>query len=323
MYALDKFHALIQEGITNNTFDQSPRELYEPIDYILHIGGKRIRPVIVLLGTDLFDGDLQQAVKPSLAIEYFHNFSLMHDDIMDDASLRRGKATVHEKYDVNTAILSGDALLIKSYEALEDLEPVMFKQVSKLFTKTALELCEGQQMDINFETQLDVSYDDYIQMISLKTGVLVAASLKIGAIIANAPAEEAEKVYQYGLNLGIAYQLKDDYLDVFGNLEHLGKRHAGDIFENKKTILYLSALEAANEKERKELLFWYALKTDNVDKVYAVEKLFRKLNVHRTLATLIREYTNKAQLILDSINVVDEKKGYLKELSEILVDRQG
>ncbi len=323
MYALDKFHELIHQGIEDNPLIKSPNELYEPIDYILQIGGKRIRPVIVLLGTDLFDGDVKQAVKPSLAIEYFHNFSLMHDDIMDDAPLRRGKQTVHEKYNVNTAILSGDALLIKAYEALEDLEPALFKTVTKLFTKTALELCEGQQMDINFETQDDVTYDDYIQMISMKTGVLVAASLKIGALIAGASEKDADMIYNYGLNLGIAYQLKDDYLDVFGNLEHLGKKHAGDIFENKKTILYLSALEAANDKERKELLFWYGLKTDNVDKVYAIEKLFRKLNVHRTLATLIREYTNKAQAILNDIDVAEEKKGYLKELSEILIDRQG
>lgn len=323
MYALDKFHELIHQGIEENPLIKSPNELYEPIDYILQIGGKRIRPVIVLLGTDLFDGDVKQAVKPSLAIEYFHNFSLMHDDIMDDAPLRRGKQTVHEKYNVNTAILSGDALLIKAYEALEDLEPALFKTVTKLFTKTALELCEGQQMDINFETQDDVTYEDYIQMISMKTGVLVAASLKIGALIAGASEKDADMIYNYGLNLGIAYQLKDDYLDVFGNLEHLGKKHAGDIFENKKTILYLSALEAANDKERKELLFWYGLKTDNVDKVYAIEKLFRKLNVHRTLATLIREYTNKAQAILNDIDVAEEKKGYLKELSEILIDRQG
>lgn len=323
MYALDKFHELIHQGIEDNPLIKSPNELYEPIDYILQIGGKRIRPVIVLLGTDLFDGDVKQAVKPSLAIEYFHNFSLMHDDIMDDAPLRRGKQTVHEKYNVNTAILSGDALLIKAYEALEDLEPALFKTVTKLFTKTALELCEGQQMDINFETQDDVTYEDYIQMISMKTGVLVAASLKIGALIAGASEKDADMIYNYGLNLGIAYQLKDDYLDVFGNLEHLGKKHAGDIFENKKTILYLSALEAANDKERKELLFWYGLKTDNVDKVYAIEKLFRKLNVHRTLATLIREYTNKAQAILNDIDVAEEKKGYLKELSEILIDRQG
>ena len=323
MYSLDKFHDLIAEGIQGNSLLKEPKELYEPMDYILNIGGKRIRPVIVLLGADLFDGDLQKTLKPSLAVEFFHNFSLMHDDIMDDAPLRRGKTTVHEKYGVNTAILSGDALLIKSYEMFEDLEPELFKKVTKLFTKTAKELCEGQQWDINFETQTNVTYEDYIKMISYKTGVLVGASLEIGAIIAGASEEDAALIYQYGLNLGIAYQLKDDYLDVFGNLEHLGKKHAGDIYENKKTILYLSALDAADEKDRDELLFWYNMKTDNIDKVYAVEKIFRKLNVNKKLSTLIREYTNKAHQYLDKINVADDKKVYLRELSEVLIDRQG
>lgn len=323
MSSLDKFHELVAQGISDNTLIKSPKELYEPMDYILNIGGKRIRPVMVLMGTDLFDGDLQQAVKPSLAIEYFHNFSLMHDDIMDDAPLRRGKTTVHEQYGVNTAILSGDALLIKSYQMLEDLEPEMFKKVTQLFTKTGAELCEGQQWDINFETQTNVSYEDYINMISNKTGVLVGAALKMGAIIGGANEKDADLIYEYGLNLGIAYQLKDDYLDVFGNLEHLGKIHAGDIFENKKTILYISALEAADERDRDELLYWYNMNTDNVDKVYAVEKIFRKLNVNKKLSTLIREYTNKAHQFLDQIEVADDKKVHLRELSEILIDRQG
>lgn len=323
MYSFDKFHEIIAQGISNNPLVREPKELYEPMNYILNIGGKRIRPVIVLLGADLFDGDLDLALKPALAVEYFHNFSLMHDDIMDDAPLRRGKTTVHEQFDLNTAILSGDAMLIKSYEMFEDLEPELFKKVTKLFTRTAIELCEGQQWDINFETKTNVTYEDYIRMISHKTGVLVGAALKIGALIANADEEQAELIYQYGLNLGIAYQLKDDYLDVFGNLEHLGKKHAGDIYENKKTILYISALESADEKDREELLFWYNMKTDNIDKVYAVEKIFRKLNVNKKLSTLIREYTNKAHQYLDKINVDDEKKVYLRELSEVLIDRQG
>ena len=323
MYSFDKFYEIINQGLAENPLIKNPHELYEPMDYILNIGGKRIRPVIVLLGADLFDGNLAQALKPALAVEYFHNFSLMHDDIMDDAPLRRGKVTVHEQYDINRAILSGDALLIKSYELLEELEPEMFKKVTKLFTKTALELCEGQQWDINFETKTNVTYEDYIKMITHKTAVLVGAALKIGALIAGAKDEDAELLYQYGLNLGIAYQLKDDYLDVFGNLEHLGKKHAGDIYENKKTILYISALEAAEEKDREELLFWYNMNTDNIDKVYAVENIFRKLNVNKKLSTLIREYTNKAHQYLDQIDVPDDKKVYLRELSEILIDRQG
>lgn len=323
MHSFDKFHELVSKTINENPFSNSPQELYEPMDYILNIGGKRIRPILTLLGTDLFDGDIELSLKPSLAIEFFHNFSLMHDDIMDNASLRRSKTTVHEKFGVNTAILSGDAMLVKAYQFLEDLEPVLFKRCTKLFSQTAIEVCEGQQFDVNFETKLNVSYEDYINMISLKTSVLLGAGLKLGAIIAGAKEEDADKLYQYGLNLGIAYQLKDDYLDVFGSLEHLGKKHAGDIYENKKTILYISALEVANEEEKEELLYWYSSNTDNIDKIYAVEKLFRKLNVNKKLSTLIREYTNKAHTFLDEIDVPEERKAYLRELSEVLIDRQG
>lgn len=231
--------------------------------------------------------------------------------------------TVHEKYGVNTAILSGDAMLVRAYQFLEDLEPVLFKRCTQLFSQTAIEVCEGQQFDVNYETRLNVTYEEYINMISLKTSVLLGAALKLGAIIAGAKEEEADKLYQYGLNLGIAYQLKDDYLDVFGSLEHLGKKHAGDIYENKKTILYISALEAANDAQKEELLYWYSSNTDNVDKVYAVEKLFRALNVNRKLSTLIREYTNKANDYLNAIDLPEEKKVYLRELSEVLIDRQG
>jgi len=323
MYSFDKFHELVTETIDRNPFSKTPEELYEPMNYILNIGGKRIRPILTLLGTDLFDGNVEDALKPSLAIEVFHNFSLIHDDIMDNASLRRNKTTVHEKYGVNTAILSGDAMLVKAYQFLEDLEPELFKRATKLFSQTALEVCEGQQLDVNYETKLNVSYEDYIKMISLKTSVLLGAALKLGAIIADSSDEDAEKLYQFGLNLGIAYQLKDDYLDVFGSLEHLGKKHAGDIYENKKTILYISALEAADDKQKEELLYWYSSNTDNVDKVYAVEKLFRALNVNRKLSTLIREYTNKANDYLNAIDIPEEKKVYLRELSEVLIDRQG
>ncbi|WP_313376154.1 polyprenyl synthetase family protein [Chishuiella sp.] len=323
MYSFDKFHELVTETIERNPFSKTPEELYEPMDYILNIGGKRIRPILTLLGTDLFDGNVEHALKPSLAIEFFHNFSLIHDDIMDNASLRRNKTTVHEKYGVNTAILSGDAMLVKAYQFLEDLEPELFKRATTLFSQTALEVCEGQQLDVNYETKLNVSYEDYIKMISLKTSVLLGAALKLGAIIADSSDEDAEKLYQFGLNLGIAYQLKDDYLDVFGSLEHLGKKHAGDIYENKKTILYISALEAADDKQKEELLYWYSSNTDNVDKVYAVEKLFRALNVNRKLSTLIREYTSKANEYLNAIDIPEEKKVYLRELSEVLIDRQG
>lgn len=194
MYSFDKFHELVTETIDRNPFSKTPEELYEPMDYILNIGGKRIRPILTLLGTDLFDGNVEDALKPSLAIEFFHNFSLIHDDIMDNASLRRNKTTVHEKYGINTAILSGDAMLVKAYQFLEDLEPELFKRATKLFSQTALEVCEGQQLDVNYETKLNVSYEDYIKMISLKTSVLLGAGLKLGAIIADSSDEDAEKI---------------------------------------------------------------------------------------------------------------------------------
>src|SRR5690606_26720164 len=292
-----------------------------PIYYILSIGGKRLRPVIVMLGSYVFDGNAENVVKPALAIEYFHNFSLMHDDIMDEAPLRRGKETVHLKYNINTGILSGDALLIQAYRMFEYLPAEKFKAVTLLFSKTAVELCEGQQYDMNFETQKEVSYEEYIQMITLKTGVMMGASLQIGAMIADASEEDCQHLYEFGKNLGIAFQLKDDYLDVFGQ-QDFGKIHAGDIIENKKTILYIKALEVAEEKEASELKFWYGMKTDNIDKVYAVEKIYRIAKVDFEVMSLIGDYTELAMSHLDKIQVADEKKLQLRELAASLIDRQ-
>jgi len=319
---IEEFQGIISQELEKSSFSNlEPNGLYEPCEYILSIGGKRLRPVIVMLGSYIFDGKVEEIIKPALAIEYFHNFSLMHDDIMDAAPLRRGKETVHIKYNVNTGILSGDAMLIKSYQMFEDLPADKFKSVTKLFSRTAVELCEGQQMDMNFETQQTVTYDEYIQMITLKTGVMMGASLEIGALIADANEQDCANLYQFGMNLGIAFQLKDDYLDVFGK-QDFGKLHAGDIVENKKTILYIKALEAAEGQVLEELNFWYGIQTDNIDKVYAVEKLFRKLKVDYEVMKLIGEYTQIAMSYLDKIDVSDEKKEALKELAESLIDRK-
>ena len=236
MENLDQYLNIFQDALEKNEFKNEPIELYEPINYILNIGGKRLRPIITLMTCDLFGGDMQQAIKPSLAIEYFHNFTLMHDDIMDKAPLRRGQTTVHEKFNTDMAILSGDALLIKAYQFFEDLEPKKFKEVISLFSYAAMTVCEGQQYDMNFENQTEVSEEDYMKMIFYKTGALTAASFKIGAIIANANDEDANHIYSFGKHLGIAFQLKDDLLDVYGDAQKVGKKHAGDIFENKKTI---------------------------------------------------------------------------------------
>lgn len=233
--------------------EREPKNLYEPIAYILNLGGKRLRPVLTLMTADCFDGDTNQALDAALAVEVFHNFSLIHDDIMDAAPLRRGHQTVHEKWDLNTGILSGDAMLIMAYQLFENYQPETFQKLAKLFSKTALEVCEGQQYDIDFEMRSDVSIPEYLKMIEYKTAVLVGAAMKMGAIIANASTEDQNRCYEFGKNLGIAFQLQDDYLDAFGNPETFGKQVGGDIIENKKTYLYLKALEFSSESDQQKL----------------------------------------------------------------------
>ena len=233
---------------------KDPKNLYEPIDYILHLGGKRMRPILTLMAADIFSSNYKKALPAALAVEVFHNFTLVHDDIMDDAPLRRGKATVHEKWDISTGILSGDAMLILAYQYFENYEPIIFQKLAKLFSKTALEVCDGQQLDVDFETRKDVTIDEYINMIRLKTSVLVAAALKMGAIVAETNELDANLIYDFGLNLGLAFQLQDDYLDTFGDAATFGKQIGGDIIENKKTYLYLKALEVANPGPRTRLV---------------------------------------------------------------------
>ena len=322
MEFLNKYQEIVAKAIQKHTFSNKPTELYEPMNYIISHGGKRLRPIMLLMATELFGGDIEKALKPALAIEFFHNFTLIHDDIMDEAPLRRGKATIHTLHGINIGILSGDALLIKAYQFFEDLEPELFKKCIKIFSETGSVLCEGQQMDVNFETIENVTYDDYIEMITNKTGVLSAASFKIGALIAGAKEEEAEHLYNFGKHIGIAFQIMDDYLDVFGNQEQVGKKHAGDIYENKKTVLYLLAREHASDEERKELDYWYSKKTDNVDKVYSVEKIFRLTKVDEKALHLIQKHNDLAQGFLNKIDVPDEKKKPFIELANYLLRRE-
>ena len=308
MESLQKYLNLFQDALAENEFKDEPIELYEPINYILNLGGKRLRPIITLMTCDLFGGDVNMAVKPSLAIEYFHNFTLMHDDIMDKAPLRRGKITVHEKYNTDQAILSGDALLIKSYQYFEDLPADKFKEVISLFSYAAMTVCDGQQFDMNFESDIEVTEEEYMQMIFYKTGSLTAASFKIGAIIAGASEQDANDIYSFGKHLGIAFQLKDDLLDIFGDVEKVGKKHAGDIFENKKTILYIKALEKASEEQAKELRFWYNLNTENIDKVYSVEAIFKQLRVDHMVEAEIVKHTKLAKEYLNKIEGISNKE---------------
>lgn len=306
---------------------KEPKNLYEPIDYILQIGGKRIRPMLTLMASDIFSGDYKKAMPAALAVEVFHNFTLVHDDIMDDAPLRRGHETVHEKWDINRGILSGDAMLILAYQYFENYEPVIFQKLAQLFSKTALEVCDGQQLDVDFETRNDVTIYEYIKMITLKTSVLVAAALKMGAIVANANEEQAQHLYNYGLHLGVAFQLQDDYLDTYGDPETFGKQVGGDIIENKKTYLYLKAFEVANTDDKEKLTTLYNNKQENKQeniqaKIATVSAIFTKNNIPEYTHQLIEYYTNKSFKSLEHLNISDTAKSGLRLFAENLMSRK-
>lgn len=301
---------------------REPKNLYEPIDYILQLGGKRIRPVLTLMAADIFANDYQKALPAALAVEVFHNFTLVHDDIMDDAPLRRGKATVHEKWDINTGILSGDAMLILAYKYFEDYEPIVFQKLAKLFSKTALEVCDGQQLDVDFETREDVTIDEYLNMIRLKTSVLVAAALKMGAIVAETSEEDANLIYDFGLNLGLAFQLQDDYLDTFGDPETFGKQVGGDIMENKKTFLYLKTLEVGTTDTSDKLKYLFRKKLeDNSFKVGEVTRLFKMNDIPTLITKEIEMYTQKAFDTLSKMNISEANKQNLKDFGLWLMKR--
>ena len=301
---------------------KEPINLYEPIHYILQIGGKRLRPVLTLLTCNVFDGNERDAYDAALAVEVFHNFTLVHDDIMDSAPVRRGKVTVHKKWDVNTGILSGDAMLTLAYQCFENYDPIVFKKLIKLFSKTSLQVCEGQQLDMDFETRNDVSIAEYLKMISFKTAVLLAAAMKMGAIIANAKEEEAEKVYYFGLNLGIAFQIQDDYLDTFGDAELFGKQIGGDISENKKTFLYLKTLDISNASDKEKLYTLYNTNQNGENKISEVTGIFERNNIPEITMNEIENYTNKAFEILESLSLNTGKKEILKSFGLDLMKRR-
>lgn len=307
--------------MTRNLLKREPKNLYDPIEYIMSLGGKRMRPILVLMSCDLFDGDISEAMEAALSIEMFHNFTLIHDDIMDSADLRRGKETVHKKWDLNTAILSGDALMIQSNQRLEYYEGRIFKELISLYNKTALEVCEGQQMDMDFETLQKVDLDAYLKMISYKTAVLVGASLKMGAIICEASPEDQTRIYNFGLNLGIAFQLQDDYLDTFGE-EDFGKKIGGDIIEGKKTFLYIKALELADPNDKEQLLKLYGNAEDQDKRISDVKSIFVKYGVAEMLLTEIEKFTNKALEDIDALSLELSKQQLLKDFALSLMTRK-
>ncbi|NVJ89923.1 MAG: polyprenyl synthetase family protein [Flavobacteriaceae bacterium] len=301
---------------------REPKNLYKPIDYIIQLGGKRIRPILTLMAADVFSGKFKNALPAALSVEVFHNFTLIHDDIMDDAPLRRGKKTVHEKWDLNRGILSGDAMLILAYQYFENYEPEVFQKLAKLFSKTAIEVCDGQQYDVDFETRKNVTIDEYINMIRLKTSVLVAAALKMGAIVAKADDKNANLIYDFGLNLGLAFQLQDDYLDTFGDPKTFGKQIGGDIIENKKTFLYLKALEVADQETKDKLRYFYRKKLkENTIKITEVTRMFQILNIPHLVSEEIKKYTSKAFDTLDQMDISKENKEKLKAFGTWLMNR--
>lgn len=303
--------------------EREPVNLYEPVNYILKLGGKRLRPVLTLMTADIFGDKAVKAMNAALSVEVFHNFSLIHDDIMDDAPLRRGKETVHEKWDLNTGILSGDAMLILAYQLFENYEPEIFQALARLFSKTALEVCEGQQYDIDFETRNDVTIPEYLRMIEYKTAVLVGAAMKMGAIVAEASQEDQDLIYDFGRYLGIAFQLQDDYLDAFGNPETFGKQVGGDILENKKTYLYLKTLELGENKEKSNLLELMSNSSiNNKEKVGKVKTLFNASGASNATQLAVKEYTKKAFSVLEKLNISEDKKQILQLFGEQLMNRR-
>ena len=319
---ISKYSDALVAHLANKVTLKEPASLYEPIDYILTLGGKRLRPVLTLMSADFFGGNYKQALDASLAVEMFHNFSLVHDDIMDNAPLRRGHQTVHEKWDVNTGILSGDAMLILAYQLFETYEPKIFMQLAVLFSKTALEVCEGQQYDVDFETRNDVTISQYIKMIEYKTAVLIGASLQMGAIIAEASQSCQEKIYAFGKNLGIAFQLQDDYLDAFGDPLTFGKQVGGDIIANKKTFLYLTALQKSTPAEAQELSSLFAtMPKDPSEKITAVKEIFVCSGAAKATEDEIARYTNTSISLLQDIKISQQHKDTLKSFADFLMNR--
>lgn len=313
----------INQELNNLPLDRKPNELYEPVKYFLNIGGKRMRPLLALQGCYLFDSNYQKALKPSLAVELFHNFSLIHDDIMDNAPLRRGFKTVHEKWNANVAILAGDVTLIEAYELLAHCDPAIRLEIFQKFNLTAKQVCEGQQIDMNFETQNEVSIDEYTEMIAFKTAVLLAFSFYMGARIGGASPLDAQKMYDCALNLGISFQIKDDLLDVFGESAKVGKMVGGDIVANKKTFLLINALKLANENQKAAL---QQLISDKCiapnDKVENTIAIYNQLNIKEITEKEIKKYFDKAMLLLSEINAEESKKEFLKIYFTELFNRE-
>lgn len=319
MHSFKELVQIFEQKIKSEfSLPEAPANLYEPCRYLLDLGGKRVRPALCVMGNELFSEISDEAWHAGLAVELFHNFTLVHDDIMDEAPLRRGNQTIHTKYNLTTGILSGDVLCILAYEQLAYVNRSL-PEVLRLFNKTAIEVCEGQQLDMDFEQRSDVTIDEYINMIALKTSVLLACSLKIGALIAGVDSKEADKLYEFGKNVGIAFQLQDDYLDAFGETDKLGKQNGGDIKANKKTYLLLKAQQAANTEQAKAIE--ELLSTSEGDKVARMRDLYQQTEADKACREATNSYSEKAFNCLEEINVSSDRKQPLLELANYLLQR--
>lgn len=311
------------KAIDNEPFGQHPKELYEPIRYILKLGGKRLRPMLALLAYQLGKDDWESIIKPALAVEVFHNFTLMHDDIMDEAPIRRGQPTVHEHWDENIAILSGDAMLVKAYDLLLDVQSSLLPEIIRMFNKCALEVCEGQQIDMNFEQRSDVTVEEYLEMIRLKTAVLLGMSLRLGGTLAGLSQKDTALLCTFGEKIGVGFQLKDDLLDVFSDQEKFGKQVGGDIISNKKTFLLINALKSAKGETAKTLADWIARKEfDKEEKVKVVKEIYEQLAIKQLTEDAIQSYFDEGYQALTAIDISDERKAPLKEFADYLYHRE-
>jgi len=323
MYSADELLNKVNQCLEQLPYDRQPASLYEPIKYVLALGGKRIRPVLTLLAYNLFKDDPERALMPAIGLETYHNFTLLHDDLMDNADMRRGHLTVHRKWDANTAILSGDNMLVLAFQRIAQCDERHLRDVLDLFTVTTLEIDEGQQYDMDFETRNDVTEDEYIEMIRLKTSVLLACAVKMGAILADAPAEDAQCLYRFGEQLGLAFQLQDDLLDVYGDPKVFGKAIGGDITSNKKTYMLINAMNRANDEQRRELTEWIeASRFDRQQKIAAVTRLYNEIGIRQLCEEKIAYYFDECRKCLNRVNVPADRKQQLLDYTDGMMKRR-
>ena len=323
MHTTEDFLNEINAILENHPYNRQPESLYNPVRYVLEQGGKRIRPILMMLAYELYKDHPEDIILPAVGLETYHNYTLLHDDLMDNADMRRGNQTVHKKWDANTAILSGDSMLVLAYRCMQQVSDNKLRPVLETFTETALQVGEGQQYDMDFEKRNDVSEEEYIEMIRLKTSVLLACALKMGAILADAPKEDTDNLYKFGEQMGLAFQLQDDYLDVYGDPKVFGKAVGGDITSNKKTYMLINAFNRANTHQREELIRWTTAKEfDKQEKILAVTQLYNEMNIDRLAQEKIACFFEQSRGYLDAVQVPEERKAYLREFAGRMMKRK-